>query len=313
MVNSTANIEIPKNQIGSISQNVQFEDISTLSIRLRVAQYLGTGNSYRVTVYVYAGNTLLKSYTGAFMRNFVTISADCSKIKGEQTLKISFKPINSDNNYNNHGIIYLDYIRPGNQFTSSITANNCNFINCTATAGAAFYGGNSQFTNCNFIDCSANNGGAIYAYDPVTVTKSKFINNTADDYGAVAATSTTGNIFTNSIFVGNSGHDSSTGLFYSSNSATSYTLNNNWWGHNSTNKDNFESLVTRPAKSTLTSWYYLGTETNNTYNVLWRNEQDTQVRYTFKSTGSSGIITTLPSITLSNIQVFNGIVLIVLV
>ena len=126
----TANIEIPKNQIGSISQNVQFEDISTLSIRLRVAQYLGTRDSYRVTVYVYAGNTLLKSYTGAFMRNFVTFSADCSKIKGEQTLKISFKPINSDNNYNNHGIIYLDYIRPGNQFTSSITANNCNFINC---------------------------------------------------------------------------------------------------------------------------------------------------------------------------------------
>ena len=106
--------------------------------------------------------------------------------------------------------------------------------------------------------------------------------------------------------MGNSGHDSSTGLFYSSNSATSYTLNNNWWGHNSTNKDNFESLVTRPAKSTLTSWYYLDTETNNTYNVLWRNEQDTQVRYTFKSTGSSGIVTTLPSITLSNIQVFNG-------
>ncbi len=303
--------------------NILFDDINSLDISVEIykpAQY-----------YVYIDDVCVFSYAKTGTASLRTIfNVDCSKIKGihRLTIRITFSPYK-----NNAPHVSTYYIKPSVQYVSSITANNCNFVNCSVTGdGGALYGGissnlnncnfvncsaagdggalgggiSSNLNNCNFVNCSALNNGGVLSSNSISVTGSTFINNTAGGYGAVAATTTTGNTFTNNIIINNTGTSGSSSVFYSSNSATSYTLNNNWFGHNSTNKDNFDSIIAKPAKSTLNTWYYLDTETNNTYNVLWRNEANTQVRYAFKSTGSTGIVTSLPDITLSNVHAFNG-------
>ena len=84
----------------------------------------------------------------------------------------------------------------------------------------------------------------------ISVTDSIILNNTA------ATTTTSNKMFSR---VGDSG---------------SFTLNYNWWGHNSTNKGSLTPVIpAKPTGSTLNIWRYLSANTNVTsYDVLLVNE-----------------------------------------
>ena len=98
------------------------------------------------------------------------------------------------------GAIYLKY--------SSFEGKNIDFINCSATFGAAITSLKSTFSlnNGYFENNSAKwNGGAIYhMYDDFTMTSSKFINNSARNGGAVFIDNCTSLYLRANIFTANS-------------------------------------------------------------------------------------------------------------
>lgn len=112
-----------------------------------------------------------------------------------------------------------------------LNANNCVFTdNYASTFGGAIYGGNDTIINCSFINNTANDGGAISDnnyFNDLNVSSSVFLNNNAELGGAFSVVCTTTINYCS--FVGNNGQLDSSNLY----SESSYLNDDdNWWNSN---------------------------------------------------------------------------------
>lgn len=195
-------------------------------------------------------------------------------------------------------------------YASSLSVSNSRFINNTNDPSSSTRGGGAIFvhaattvTNSMFIDnyCSSK-GGAVSIVDyRATISSSSFINNRAFDGGAIYlqyngadisscvfrdnhATQLGGVLRkdnTNSLTVKDSiilnntaGYEySDHHIFSTTGSQTTMTLNYNWWGHNSTNKNNLVPVLPRsPAGATLTYWLYLESTSPTEFDLVYNNK-----------------------------------------
>ena len=127
----------------------------------------------------------------------------------------------------------------------NLTVLNCTFTNNTARVGGAIYSrGNLVVSNSNFDQNSAYLGGAIYSHfgGTLTVTNSKFMNNTATKHGGAIfnlnGDDSGSNRVDNCEFTGNTATSmggaiyNNEGIFTVDNSTFHQQHSNNlWWSH----------------------------------------------------------------------------------
>ena len=195
----------------------------------------------------------------------------------------------------------------------------CNFISNSAAYGAALYQDYTDMIAITYSNFTSNRatlgGGAISTKGRNSITSSIFTRNTAGTVGG-AVVYNGGNYNTavsNSIILSN-GADASVkdNLFSKSNSAT-FTLNNNWWGSNSSNKNNINDVIGDiPNGATLTQWLYIDSSSNVSEYDVFSIGKDASVVFSlnnYATSDSSGIYNNykLPGIIL-NLTAYGGVV-----
>ena len=191
------------------------------------AAVYATGGSLIVSDCIFINNTIARSISrsyggGAIYSNKVPLSVKNTVFK--------------DNSAFTGGAIYAT--------TVSITLDNCSFYNNRAPGSYSGGGailimqtGTSYINNCTFVNNSANDGGAISVTNGhiLKLNSSVFADNSATgNNGGGAAYLVTGSSVTNCIFLNNT--DAKNGRTISC-SNTGASFEDNWWSQNESNKD----------------------------------------------------------------------------